>query len=71
MLRNDHQLTPGEKKVIDHLNLARIAFGSLTGQHPSDQHEFDGAMHLIQGLIACRVAGRVDPDQWWTPEREH
>jgi hypothetical protein len=34
----------------------------LPVQHPNERAELQKAIHDIQGLIACRIARRVEPD---------
>ena len=61
-------LTEEEKEVLDHLKNAWNAFMNLDNKHPSDNSEFQRAIHLAQQKIGMRIARRADPDMWRTGE---
>ena len=58
------KLSEQELAVLNSLASAFNEFVKLDGHHPSDKEEFKRAIHVAQGIIACRVAKRVDPDVW-------
>lgn len=60
-------LTPDERNCLLHLAEAWNLFVALPTKHPSETHEFQSAIHSAQGLIAFRVAMRVNPDDWYQP----
>lgn len=52
--------------VLDALASAWNAFVALPVQHSDDTDEFRRAVHAAQGVMATRVARRVDPARWPT-----
>ena len=53
-----------EQKVMDKLMECYSSYLDLEYQHPDDLTEFGYAVHLIQGLLAMRVARRAYPNGW-------
>lgn len=60
----DDGLTDPEGDVADHLFTANEAFAGLPVQHEDDQREFEYHVHMLQGLLACRIARREFPAGW-------
>jgi hypothetical protein len=60
-------LTQEEREILDHLVEAFSKFSALGQKHPSDNSEFQYAIHLAQQKVGMRVARRVNPDFWWRP----
>lgn len=62
------RLQPDEKAVLDHLTALWNAYLALSPKldlsHPDPHAIVRDAVHAIQGVIAMRVARRVDPDVW-------
>lgn len=58
-------LTESERKALNHLVEfwnAYVSLADTTGVR--DTEEVREAVHKIQGVMALRVARRVDPDFW-------
>ena len=55
-----------ETRVLRSLAAAWNAFVALPVQHPDDVDEFRRAVHAAQGIMATRVARRVNPATWPT-----
>lgn len=59
-------MTPAEREVLGFLSEAYNKFVRLPSQHPMEADEFCRAIHVAQGILACRVARKADPDTWPT-----
>lgn len=53
-----------EEAVLNALTEAWNQYVGLAVEHDDDLREFRDAIHRAQGLIAIRVARRVDPATW-------
>jgi hypothetical protein len=53
-----------EGVVMDALVEAFQAFADLPEQHPDEAGEFRYHVHMLQGLLACRIARRGFPNGW-------
>jgi hypothetical protein len=63
-------LTELEGEVADHLFSANEAFTDLPVEHEDDQREFEYHVHMLQGLLAVRVARRAYPGGWLNTQLE-
>lgn len=57
-------LTDAEGEVADHLFEANTAFNELPVEHEDDAREFEYHVHMLQGLLAVRIARRAFPEGW-------
>ena len=57
-------LTNDEGAVLDSLAEAYEAYTSLPVQHQDEPGEFTYHIHMLQGLLACRIARRHYPKGW-------
>lgn len=67
MDRKAHGLTEAERVVLRDLGRVWDGLAALDNHHPSDLPEAAQAVHVIQMIVAYRVARRVDPEDWWQP----
>lgn len=67
-LMEDCGLEQDEAVVMKLLLLAQEAYFDLPQQHPSEPHEWEFAMHQLQGLLGIRVLRRDYPEGWPTRE---
>lgn len=58
---HSHGMTEDEKKVMAHLVAFWNEFLKLPGANGTD---IIGNVHAIQGVMAIRVAKRVNPEVW-------
>lgn len=63
-------LTEQESKVLALTAECWNSWCSLTASSISDNEEFMRAIHMAQGLIALRVARRVDPGVWRQSQKD-
>lgn len=60
----DDGLDDAEGEVMDALVEAFDCYLELPVQHPDESSEFRYHIHMLQGLLACRVARRDHPRGW-------
>lgn len=56
--------TEGEARVLKALGQAWGEWVSLERRHPDELVEFKHHLHLLQMMVAWRVASRADPEHW-------
>lgn len=60
----DDGLTNAEGEVMDSLLDAFEAYSDLPVQHADEPAEFRYHVHMLQGLLAVRIARRAFPKGW-------
>jgi hypothetical protein len=60
----DDGLTDDEGEVMDALFDAFSSYIALPIQHEDEPAEFRYHIHMLQGLLACRIARRSYPEGW-------
>jgi hypothetical protein len=63
LMRGDG-LTDHEGEVMDALFDAFNSYVDLPVEHEDEPGEFRYHIHMLQGLLACRVARRAFPEGW-------
>lgn len=62
-------LTNDEQQVMDALIVAFNRFSSLDRQHPDEVRDFTDGIHVLQNILAVRIARREYPAGWPTYEQ--
>jgi hypothetical protein len=57
-------LTGSEQNVMDDLIDAFYAYLELPVEHEDEPGEFRFHIHMLQGLLACRIVRREFPEGW-------
>lgn len=65
-INKESGLTESEQKVADGILKVYSDYQILDFQHPDELHDVAEAVHIIQDLLACRIARREFPNYWKT-----